>query len=257
MAFYQKENSLSHECYDCRRYENFAFAPHLHRHPEAVLALSGEIVLNIGARTERLAAGDAALILPHEPHGYATPVSSEIIIVVFSADYAGDAFAFLRGKHGAKSTFHPEPRDFNYARAVLEDEASSLYRRKAALYALLAAFIDQTALTAGTATDETIARVLAEMSEHASDERLTMAAIAEKLGYEKHYLSRCFNRALNVNFRTLLTRCRLDTALSLLREGDLSIEEIARRSGFASLRALDRACRDATGRTPTQWKKQQ
>lgn len=256
MAFYQTENSMQPGRYDCRRYENFSFAPHLHRHPELVLALSGEITLNIGTRTEVLQSGDAALILPHELHGYTTPVSSEIIVTVFSADYVGDAFAFLRGKHASKSVFHPEVRDFEYARAVLEEDSTSSLRKKAALYALLAAFIEQIKLTAGTAADEIVTRVLAEMSEHASNETLSMADIAERLGYEKHYLSRCFNRALNVNFRTLLTRCRLDTALSLLREGDLPIEEIAHRSGFSSLRTLDRACRNVTGLTPTQWKNQ-
>ena len=256
MAYYQIENSLMPGRYDCRRYVDFAFSTHLHRHPELVIALSGEIVLSVGARTETLHAGDAALILPHEPHGYSTPAASEVIVTVFSADYAGDVFAFLRGRHAVSSVFRPNICDFEYARVVLEAEASSPYRRRAALYALLSAFIEQAELVAGSETDELIARVLAEMSERAGDETLTMAGIAEALGYEKHYLSRRFNRALNVNFRTLLTRCRLDTALSLLRGGDLGVDEIARRSGFASLRALDRACREATGLTPTQWKNQ-
>ena len=256
MAYYQIENSLMPGHYDCRRYVDFAFSTHLHRDPELVIVLSGEIVLTVGARTETLRPGGAALILPHEPHGYSTPAASEVIVTVFSADYVSDVFAFLRGRHAVSSVFQPHACDFEYARAVFEDEASPPYRRRAALYALLSAFTEQAELAAGSETDELIARVLAEMSERAGDETLTMAEIAESLGYEKHYLSRRFNRALNVNFRTLLTRCRLDTALSLLREGNLPIEEIAQRSGFSSLRALDRACREVTGRTPTQWKNQ-
>ena len=256
MAYYQIENSLVPGHYDCRRYTDFAFSTHLHREPELTIALSGEITLTVGARTETLHAGEAALILPHEPHGYSTSAASDIIVTVFSADYAGDVFAFLRGKHALSSVFRPDACDFGYARAVFEHERSSPYRRRAALYALLSAFIEQAELVTGNETDELIARALAEMSERAGDESLTMAGLAEALGYEKHYLSRRFNRALNVNFRTLLTRCRLDTALSLLREGNLPIEEIAHRSGFSSLRALDRACRDVTGRTPTQWKNQ-
>ena len=256
MAYYQIENSLVPGHYDCRRYVDFAFSTHLHRDPELVIVLRGEITLTVGTRDETLHAGDAALILPHEPHGYSTPAASEIIVTVFSADYAGDVFAFLRGRHAVSSVFRPHACDFEYARAVFEDEASSPYRRRAALYALLSAFIEQAELVTGSETDELIARALAEMSERAGDESLTMAGLAEALGYEKHYLSRRFNRALNVNFRTLLTRCRLDTALSLLREGNFPIEEIAHRSGFSSLRALDRACREATGRTPTQWKNQ-
>ena len=133
MAYYQIENSLMPGRYDCRRYVDFAFSTHLHRHPELVIALSGVIVLSVGARTETLHAGDAALILPHEPHGYSTPAASEVIVTVFSADYAGDVFAFLRGRHAVSSVFRPNICDFEYARVVLEAEASSPYRRRAAL----------------------------------------------------------------------------------------------------------------------------
>ena len=52
MAYYQIENSLMPGHYDCRRYVDFAFSTHLHRDPELVIVLSGEIVLTVGARTE-------------------------------------------------------------------------------------------------------------------------------------------------------------------------------------------------------------
>lgn len=256
MAFYQRENSIQPGRYDCRRYSNYSFATHLHRHPEMILALSGEAVVSVGTRCEVLHPGEAALILPHELHAFSNQASSELIVTVFSADYVPDAFALLNGKRGLFSVFRPSQGAFDYARSIFECENASLLARKSALYALCAAFAEQVPLISGYETDEAVARVLAEMSEHACDERLTLSAIAEKLGYEKHYLSRRFNRTLPMNFRTLLTHCRLDTALSLLREGRLPIEEIARRSGFASLRALDRACLNVTGLTPSQWKNQ-
>lgn len=256
MAFYQTENSIQPGRYDCRRYSNFSFATHLHRHPEMILALSGKVALSVGTRCEVMHPGEAALILPHELHAFSGNASSELIVTVFSADYVPDVFALLNGKRGRASVFRPPQGAFDYAKSVFDRENASPLVRKSALYTLCAAFVEQVPLIAGYETDEAVARVLAEMSEHACDEGLTLAAIAEKLGYEKHYLSRRFNRTLPMNFRTLLTHCRLDTALFLLREGRPPIEEIARRSGFASLRAFDRACRNVTGLTPSQWKKQ-
>ena len=47
---YQQRNSMGQRYFECIRYENFRFPPHMHRHPELVYVESGELELEINGQ---------------------------------------------------------------------------------------------------------------------------------------------------------------------------------------------------------------
>src|SRR3954468_18033991 len=84
----------------------------------------------------------------------------------------------------------------------------------------------------------------------ASHEAWPVARLASVSGASEAHFARSFKQAFGVPpHRYLLTR-RIERATALLRETDLSITEIAFRTGWSSLGTFGRTFRDVTGETP-------
>ena len=81
----------------------------------------------------------------------------------------------------------------------------------------------------------------------------TLMDLAADLGYEKHYLSRCFNAKLKSGFSQYVNWYRIDHAKSLLAGTSLPISEIAFRSGFCTIRSFNRAFAELVGSTPSEY----
>jgi transcriptional regulator GlxA family with amidase domain len=84
----------------------------------------------------------------------------------------------------------------------------------------------------------------------ASHEDWSVRRLARVIGVSEAHFARSFKQAFGVPpHRYLLTR-RIERAMSLLRDTDLSVTEIAFRTGWRSLGTFGRIFRDVTGESP-------
>ena len=84
----------------------------------------------------------------------------------------------------------------------------------------------------------------------ASHEEWPVARLASVSGVSAAHFARAFKTAFGLPpHRYLLTR-RIERAVTLLREGDLAITEIAFQTGWNSLGTFGRTFRDITGESP-------
>lgn len=84
----------------------------------------------------------------------------------------------------------------------------------------------------------------------ASHEEWPVARLAQVSGVSEAHFARSFKQAFGIPpHRYLLTR-RIERAMALLRETDLSITDIAFDTGWASLGSFGRTFRDITGDSP-------
>ena len=99
-------------------------------------------------------------------------------------------------------------------------------------------------------------KMLSFITEHYT-ENITLTSMAEHLGYEPHYLSRCFHRAFDKNFKEFVNEYRIARASELLNkaDGDISITDIAYQSGFQSVRSFNRVYKNSLGKEPRRIKK--
>ena len=123
--------------------------------------------------------------------------------------------------------------------------------------------------TSGRANDTTIAshdqhqlrRLMAEVDQEQvwRNEGLTIGSLATRLAIPEHQLRRLINQSLGYrNFTAFINERRITAAKDMLRDPlgrRTTIATIAFEVGFASLGPFNRAFRDATGQTPTQWRK--
>lgn len=86
----------------------------------------------------------------------------------------------------------------------------------------------------------------------APDEHWPVSRLARASGISEAHFARGFKEAFGIPpHRYLLTR-RVERAMALLRDTDLSITEVALAAGWESLGSFTRTFRDVTGQTPGQ-----
>lgn len=86
------------------------------------------------------------------------------------------------------------------------------------------------------------------------DEKLTLSALANKLGYSEYYTSRKFSDISGMTLKDYIRYRKLAFALKELRDTDNGIIAIAVQYGFSSNEAFTRAFKDAYGITPSEYR---
>lgn len=84
---------------------------------------------------------------------------------------------------------------------------------------------------------------------------LTISSLSKTLYTNRTYLSSFINQTCKVTFREWICGLRLDYAKrELLEHPDVTIAEIAQKSGFLSLSNFNASFKDREGMTPAKWK---
>ena len=84
--------------------------------------------------------------------------------------------------------------------------------------------------------------------------RPDISDLAEQLGYSVRQTQRILEQLFGMSFSELLTKKRVAAACFLLRNTELTLDEIAIQSGFCSLSHLCRAFRRSIGTTPLSYR---
>lgn len=84
----------------------------------------------------------------------------------------------------------------------------------------------------------------------ASHEAWPVSRLAGVSGVSEAHFARCFKRAFGIPPHRYLLARRIEQAITLLRDTDLGITEIAFATGWESLGTFGRIFRDITGRNP-------
>lgn len=97
--------------------------------------------------------------------------------------------------------------------------------------------------------------VLAYLHGRYRDPALSLAVVAEALGYNPRYLTTRFTQVVGEHMHTYLVGLRVAHACRALMAGDVSIKEVAYESGFPGPRRLDSAFRRYVGVSPTEYRR--
>lgn len=141
-----------------------------------------------------------------------------------------------------KAWFHPWPEGMLLCHAQLQELIAHL---------LASAREERVALPHPTAQALAAARRYVEA--HAL-ERLTLEALAGKVGLSRFYLARMFRYVYGVAPIQYQLELRMERAKQLLEYGDKSLEGIARDVGYSSLSAFSRAFQRHTGAPPSRYR---
>lgn len=270
MFEHQIFNSVGEDIYNAYVYKNFVFPTHLHKGYEFVCVLDGELSCSVGGKRYRAKKDECLLIPPFLPHNYDPETNCTSFIVVFSGSYVESFARATTGKRAADISYVPAKETLAYAmKTLLWDVVEKrdlvlpvipvgkpdIFTLKSALYALCADFCRQRQFEEVSQNENSLVFNCLTYIENNFTADISLSGMANALGYDYEYLSRLFNRALRVNFKTLVNQYRCERAQHLLSSTDDTVTEIALASGFQSIRSFNRVFKEITGNPPTDFRK--
>jgi AraC-like DNA-binding protein len=98
-----------------------------------------------------------------------------------------------------------------------------------------------------------VERALDYIENHLADP-ISASDIACQLGITTDHLGRVFKNSMGMSIGMCLVRCRMAKARRLLSEGRLSIQTIARSSGYRDARHFSRIFKREAGLLPSEWR---
>ncbi len=242
----------------CGRVLSPSFYPHFHSHIEIYLVLSGEIEILVNDQKKLLGAGEMAVALSYDTHGYQTPKEAEAIYLIIPTAFFEEFLPLISARYLPSPYLH-EPSVFQTVRNAMEGllAGGNEITQRGYLYAILGAVFDCMIPKSGNekiTSHRFSAEILIYLSDHFREE-LTLTDVAKEFGYNSGYLSRSFRQAFGISFVHYLTMLRLREAVLLLRSEKHTVTECAIDSGFGSMRSFYRAFYEEFGCSPKEYLK--
>lgn len=99
-----------------------------------------------------------------------------------------------------------------------------------------------------------LARLKSVIEQHISDEDFSVQSLSELMAMDRTVLYRRMQAATGVSPSVFVKNIRMDIACRLLRDTDLSLFDIAMKSGFSTTKYFSAAFKDAYGMTPSEFR---
>ncbi|MBO5415005.1 MAG: cobalamin-dependent protein [Clostridia bacterium] len=248
---------------------------------EIGLVVSGSGILRILDNAIPCKEGDIFVIRPDSPHGFFTSEIGDVLTVRrlwFDAhDWFDGAFSdpddprFCYGVFSDNSlmtyavltaSIQNEINQFCNAIALETEEQKSEWREavRANLSMMLITigrYVGRAIKNLPTALPKkwsVVSEVMRQVNERIGDSELTLNTIASSLYISASHLSRLFKECTGETFAEYLRRTRLSHACALLKETDLTVEEIARQCGKKDIPSFYQSFFVYKGVTPNQYR---
>ncbi len=205
-----------------------------------------------------LEAGQGILLSGTEPHRGETVPSRSCLFLSFSERELLRVFA-NRGIRADGTPFYLETdgewiaaAEFFFAPSRSVDKTA----RAAAMIELILSDLREEEATSERAGESYVRFVEAYIREHLG-ESIQVDALAEELGISRGYLRNVFFAVHGMSPREYLTEERLRAAKALLREGGLTVGEVAHRVGYEDVLQFSRIFKKHTDRSPSEYRLEQ
>ena len=202
---------------------------HFHSHIELLLVHQGQAKAWIGDARETVKEGELALALSYVPHVFQAEKGSVDCTILFIPSFLCPEFGeAVEGKHIVSPIVRdPEVIDrICRAAAQLEREDLNSIDRTGYVYVILGALLGQLEIGEGRPPQEgdLPTRLLFYVNEHYRED-ISVAQMAQALGYSANHVSQCFRTCFHVGVNRYITTVRLKNAVALMRERQMSITD--------------------------------
>ncbi|MBE6761577.1 MAG: AraC family transcriptional regulator [Ruminococcaceae bacterium] len=254
MVYYQTDNSTKPYNYNKRINTDYCFPLHLHRDFELAYVEGGCCTLTVDGKAQELKVGEFALILPNCIHSYYTKEKSKVSVYVFSKEYVSEFHKLCKNKVCDINCFFMKEEEKTVFLNALVSKAPTILDITVAMNIACSAFYKHNGTnfkkSSFSSTDNLMHKILNIITERYKED-ISLKGLAKELGYEEHYISRCFNKYFGKNFKAFINELRISFAIEYMNKNpNLTITQIALASGFQSVRSFNRAYKTIMGTTP-------
>ena len=239
-----------------------AFPQHLHTHIEIIYIKNGRSTCSVDFTEYELQTGDILFIFPEQIHAYGNPSGSvENYALLFPGEIPGFEETFSKMipsnpiLRGAVTEEIEELLQEAYAASKESDSPYAVGAAQGYIAILMSKLLPLLSLHPQKDAEKSLPRRLIEACNAHFREPITLADLAAELGYTPTYISHIFSEKFKIGFPKFINALRVEEAKKQLR-GEVGITEIAYACGFGGLRNFNRVFKEATGKTPSQYRKE-
>lgn len=239
---------------------NYTLNPHLHNQIEVVYVIRGTCSMSIDKIRYEVRQGDFIIILPYQIHSFYNVQECELVVQVFEPDFAPELLPHLGNcllkNSVVKEMSHDCVEAFRKAEQYYTQQ-SDLRIVRAYIGVYMSFLYDKLEFIAMDTSDyySVLHELLLYIDFHFT-EHMTLEVLAEKFHITRFYISRLFSKKMNTSFNDYVNQLRVDYATELLCHTDMTIGDIALKSGFECERNFYRVFKRHTDMTPLQKRKQ-
>lgn len=250
---------------------------HMHEFVEVSYIISGEAEHEVGGECYSVCRGDVVVIGRFTPHTFRPKNGAEPFVaydMMFTESFFEGGFCLsddfsemcatlfcktenaisdihLNGAVGIGETFHKVYTEFygkrrgylDLIRAYAAEMIINVFRR------LETEDSSRLSERLRLAVHSTVSYLDSNFRRH-----VTLDELAGRIFFSKDYLNRIFRELMGMPIGSYLTKLRLDEAKKLLRETELTVSEIAVRSGFGDVKALYTVFKREVKMTPGEYR---
>ena len=252
-----------------------SFPSHWHSSAEFVLITKSGVEYSIGDKLYNCKPGDILFVWPRELHEIIKAPEAGYILVQFSPNIVesstdiATAIRFLSKCHyiSHKDNKVLSEKMANSIKKLIEIYDSNLYfietRCKMLIYSILLmlgeyVMQERRDLVGSEQFSDTtwdyIRTACSFISEHSAED-ISQTDVAAVTGLSPFYFSKIFKEYTQMSFPAYLASIRVQNAINLLADENLTITDCAFMSGFQSTTTFNKVFRDTTGCTPREYRK--
>ena len=259
-------------------YKERSYKAHWHSYGEILLVGNGKTnIFKVNQNTYELSEGDFVLIWPMEMHEIIDADREEMLVIQFGSAFVNSLFDlqrimhFYRNLHVICCGSHPrlaaELKVTAYRmKDIFFSDATDRELRCCILLMEFMLKLDEhreefapelsATARAGYSNDVMRRMILVTdyIKNNLTSDDLSQSAMAKMAGISKDYFSRIFKSVTGMNYNKWLNMIRLEKATELLAQSDMTLTEVAMRSGFQSIPSFNRVFRDEKGMAPGEYR---
>lgn len=255
-----------------------SYQAHWHSYGEIMLVGPGKTnVYMVNQRTYELAEGDFLLIWPMEMHAIIDADRKDSLVIQFSNAFINSLFDLQRIMHFYRNLhvlcIHSHPQLVAKLRTVADRMKEVFLSGSADRELRCCMLLMEFMLTLDAAREEflpeirrgdpfscpdTVMRRMIMVTDYIKNnltaDDLSQGAMAEMAGISRDYFSRIFRSVTGTNYSKWLNMIRLEKATALLTDSELTLTEVAMRSGFQSISSFNRVFHEEKGMSPGEYR---
>lgn len=236
------------------RRDNIKCPLHINAELEIVYVKQGTLTVNTDVGQIELFDNEAVLILPYRLHGFEPQGNADVIVMMFPHSVI-DGFDVTYSNSGFfKMTLNSNLK--NYAEDIILSKNYDVLSSKSVFYAFASEFVKLNNRVAKTQNCKSVVReIIAYVSDRVFCEDITLTDISKALHINKNAVSNVFKDYIGVSPAEFVKTVRLQRSLTLLANPEISVTDVAYRSGFGSIRSFNRVFFETMHCTPTEYRK--
>ena len=238
-----------------------AFPLHRHYEAELIYCLEGEVTAQINGEAVSLSQGETVYVGSFTPHSYEATKNTRVVLVEFGHELLREDFMSFTSLGDSFRVYAEGHQVTGKMKEITEllgnPEAFSRLELIGQVYCLCAALLRD--LKTGESRSkknelQRIAPALRLVQTNYTD-NLTIEDACRETGLSPGNFCTIFKNAVGTGFHTYLNRKRTENAGLLLKQTELSVDEVASLSGFADIKTFYRVFRKETGMSPLNFRR--